>query len=69
MNPLNWLAILLIMSYQRTLSKLFYRCGTTIRRIDEQPDGVRVHLSDGSTEVCDLLIGADGIHSNVRRLL
>jgi 2-polyprenyl-6-methoxyphenol hydroxylase-like FAD-dependent oxidoreductase len=32
-------------------------------------DGVEVNLSDGRTEQGDLLVGADGIHSGVRRLV
>lgn len=34
---------------------------------EEAGDQVAVTLSDGSTRTCDLLIGADGIHSAVRR--
>ncbi|MBE2999571.1 FAD-dependent monooxygenase [Nocardiopsis sp. HNM0947] len=44
-----------------------YGCGP--RAITEEPDGVRVHLPDGHTLHADLLVGADGIHSTVRRLL
>jgi 2-polyprenyl-6-methoxyphenol hydroxylase-like FAD-dependent oxidoreductase len=45
------------------------RFGTSINRLDVQPDGVQVELSDGTRGAYDLVIGADGIHSNVRRLL
>ncbi|WP_017575773.1 FAD-dependent monooxygenase [Nocardiopsis kunsanensis] len=46
---------------------LRYGCGP--RAITEEPDGVRLHLPDGHTLHADLLVGADGIHSTVRRLL
>ncbi|HVN01231.1 MAG TPA: FAD-binding domain [Caulobacteraceae bacterium] len=42
--------------------------GVTIERIVEGKDGVRVGFSDGSAETFDLVIGADGLHSTVRRL-
>lgn len=36
---------------------------------DEHQDGVSVSFEDGDTSVFSMLIGADGIHSTVRRLL
>lgn len=42
--------------------------GTTIASLDEHPDGVRVLLSTGEERDFDLVIGADGLHSNVREL-
>lgn len=44
------------------------RMGVALRDLQEGPDGVRVHLSDGTTAVYDLVIGADGLHSRVRDL-
>lgn len=44
------------------------RFGVSVDSYDEQPDWVAVTLSDGTTESCDLLIGADGLHSQVRTL-
>ena len=38
-------------------------------RVDEQPDGVTAHFADGSSASADVLIGADGVHSAVRRLI
>jgi 2-polyprenyl-6-methoxyphenol hydroxylase-like FAD-dependent oxidoreductase len=38
-------------------------------RIDEQPDGVTAHFADGSIATADVLIGADGVHSAVRRFI
>lgn len=45
------------------------RYGHGITGIDNRPDGVRATLSDGSSVDADLLVGADGIHSTVRRLV
>ncbi|MEU4560689.1 FAD-dependent oxidoreductase [Actinoplanes sp. NPDC023936] len=44
------------------------RFGTTVTAVDQHPDGVRVTLSDGTTEEADLLVGADGVHSRTRRM-
>ncbi|KAI4929261.1 uncharacterized protein J4E92_004925 [Alternaria infectoria] len=40
-----------------------------LERIEQTDTGVRVHLADGSTEEGDLVIGADGVHSHVRKLM
>jgi 2-polyprenyl-6-methoxyphenol hydroxylase-like FAD-dependent oxidoreductase len=39
-----------------------------ITAIDEHPDGVSVSFAQAKTRDFDLVIGADGLHSNVRRL-
>ena len=38
-------------------------------RVDERPDGVTANFSDGTDARADVLIGADGVHSTVRRLI
>jgi 2-polyprenyl-6-methoxyphenol hydroxylase-like FAD-dependent oxidoreductase len=43
--------------------------GDTIAKIDQNEKGVTVTLSSGKTRNCDLLVGADGLHSNVRNLV
>ncbi len=40
----------------------------SITAINEHPDGVCVSFSQATTRDFDLVIGADGLHSNVRRL-
>jgi 2-polyprenyl-6-methoxyphenol hydroxylase-like FAD-dependent oxidoreductase len=45
------------------------RFGTTLTAAIDQGDAVEATLSDGSTLRCDLLIGADGVHSATRQLL
>ncbi len=42
------------------------RLGTTCVSIDQDQTGVRVQLKDDSVESCDVVIGADGLHSMVR---
>jgi 2-polyprenyl-6-methoxyphenol hydroxylase-like FAD-dependent oxidoreductase len=41
---------------------------TTVTSLTESGDGVEVTLTDGSTRKWDLMIGADGLHSQVREL-
>jgi FAD-dependent urate hydroxylase len=44
------------------------RMGVDVRGLREHGESVAVELSDGRAGVYDLVIGADGIHSTVRRL-
>ena len=43
--------------------------GTTVTSFSQDDEGVDVTLSDGSTGRYDLLIGADGLHSDIRKQL
>lgn len=45
------------------------RYSTTVSGVEQDASGVRMTLNDGSVEHADLLIGADGLHSAVRRLV
>lgn len=45
------------------------RFGSSITQIENSPDGVHVTLTDGTSLDADLLVGADGIHSTVRRMV
>jgi 2-polyprenyl-6-methoxyphenol hydroxylase-like FAD-dependent oxidoreductase len=45
------------------------RHGCEITGIEQGPDGVRAEVSDGSVEAGGMLVGADGVHSRVRRSL
>lgn len=45
------------------------RFGCSVAGAAPLPDGVQVTLTDGTTVATDLLVGADGIHSQVRRLV
>ncbi len=41
--------------------------GKRLMRVDQRADGVTAHFSDGSHTRGDILVGADGVHSQVRR--
>jgi 2-polyprenyl-6-methoxyphenol hydroxylase-like FAD-dependent oxidoreductase len=43
--------------------------GDSIATIDERSDGVRLTFDRGAPRDFDLVVGADGLHSNVRRLI
>lgn len=45
-----------------------FRFGTSVTSIVDGPDGVVAGLSDGRQGRHDLVVGADGLHSSVRRL-
>ncbi|MGV3555774.1 MAG: FAD-dependent oxidoreductase [Croceibacterium sp.] len=45
------------------------RLGLTADALDDDGEGVTVRFSDGSEERFDLVIGADGVHSQTRALL
>jgi deazaflavin-dependent oxidoreductase (nitroreductase family) len=45
------------------------RFGCGVAAIDNSPTGICVTLTDGTRVDADLLVGADGIHSTVRRLV
>ena len=58
--------------YQSTKDSAEYRFGTSIsdvQQADDGSDGAEVTLADGSALRADLVVGADGPHSAVRRLV
>ncbi len=54
--------------YQATRDDTEYIFGDSITGLDQGDDGVRVTFSRAAPRTFDLVIGADGVHSNVRRL-
>ena len=54
--------------YQATRDGTEYVFGDTITGLDQRADGVHVTFSRAAPRVFDLVIGADGLHSAVRRL-
>lgn len=55
--------------YDATSSAVEYRFGTRISELDPRDDGVVATLTDGTQLTADLVVGADGPHSVVRRLI
>lgn len=51
-----------------TIPEVLCRLNQSIVSINQNNDNVIVQFKDGSTENYDLVIGADGIHSKIRRL-
>jgi 2-polyprenyl-6-methoxyphenol hydroxylase-like FAD-dependent oxidoreductase len=64
MRPVFW--GLLAETAQKAGARI--RLSTTVTGIEQRSDEVEVSLSDGSRATCDLLVGADGLHSKVREL-
>lgn len=51
-----------------TADRCTYVFGDSIAALEQRPDGVHVTFEQGAPQTYDLVVGADGIHSNVRRL-
>ncbi|CAN3982312.1 FAD-dependent monooxygenase [Kitasatospora purpeofusca] len=45
-----------------------YRFGESVSELRQDADGVHVRFRSGEARTFDLVVGADGLHSNVRRL-
>ncbi|MFJ8299138.1 FAD-dependent monooxygenase [Streptomyces sp. NPDC094447] len=54
--------------YDRTREDVEYVFGDSIAALDEDADGVAVTFDSGTVRRFDLVVGADGLHSNTRRL-
>jgi 2-polyprenyl-6-methoxyphenol hydroxylase-like FAD-dependent oxidoreductase len=54
--------------YERTADRCDYRFGDSVAALTETPAGVQVTFERGPARTFDLVVGADGIHSRVRRL-
>lgn len=58
--------------YERMLTALppgVLRTNQAVERLEQNEQSVTLHFDDGSTDEADVLVGADGIHSLVRRTL
>jgi 2-polyprenyl-6-methoxyphenol hydroxylase-like FAD-dependent oxidoreductase len=55
--------------YQATKDRAEYRFDTRIDELNENEDAVQATLSDGTTLYANLVVGCDGPHSAVRRLV
>lgn len=56
------------MVYEHTRAGVEYLFGDSITALGEEETGVRVDFAHGSSRTFDLVVGADGLHSTVRRL-
>ncbi|GGQ04220.1 FAD-dependent monooxygenase [Streptosporangium pseudovulgare] len=54
--------------YERTAGRCEYVFGDSITSLTETAEGVHATFERGAPRTFDLVVGADGIHSNVRRL-
>jgi 2-polyprenyl-6-methoxyphenol hydroxylase-like FAD-dependent oxidoreductase len=54
--------------HQLTADRCTYVFGDSIAALDQTDDGVHVEFEHAAPQMFDLVVGADGIHSNVRRL-
>lgn len=54
--------------YEASRERTEYIFGDSIQSIDQRPDGVDVTFTSGTARSFDLVVGADGLHSNVRAL-
>ncbi len=59
----------LITALSTALPEGVLRLGSSIEKVEPVESGATVTLADGSKQSFDLVIGADGIHSEVRRVL
>jgi 2-polyprenyl-6-methoxyphenol hydroxylase-like FAD-dependent oxidoreductase len=55
--------------YEAVRDDVSYRFGVRITAIDDEGQRVEATFSDGSTGNYDLVVGADGLHSGMRRLV
>jgi 2-polyprenyl-6-methoxyphenol hydroxylase-like FAD-dependent oxidoreductase len=55
--------------YAATRERVRYRFGDQITAVDQDETGVDVRFASGTAERYDLLVGCDGVHSGVRRLV
>jgi 2-polyprenyl-6-methoxyphenol hydroxylase-like FAD-dependent oxidoreductase len=54
--------------YERTREDCEYVFGDSVTSLTDTGDGVHVTFERGAPRTFDLVVGADGIHSNIRRL-
>ena len=57
------------MLFERTHEHVDYRFGQSIAAVQSAPQGVAVTFQSGLEQSFDLVIGADGLHSNTRKLV
>ena len=54
--------------YEAVKDRVDVRFGNSVTSLEDSPRGVEVTLREGAAQTFDLVIGADGLHSAVRRI-
>src|SRR3954465_1126666 len=54
--------------YEAVKDRVDVRFGNSVTNLEDSPRGVKVTFREGEAQTFDLVIGADGLHSAVRRL-
>lgn len=54
--------------YGKIKDQIHLRFATTVESFQQEAEQVQVKFSDGTTDRFDLLVGADGVHSRIRKL-
>lgn len=55
--------------YDATKDNVEYIFGTTVEHFEQDDDGVTVHFSNGTTSIYDIVVGADGLGSRIRKAI
>lgn len=55
--------------FHATRDQVKYVFGTTVESFEQKDDDVTAHFSDGQSETFDILVGADGQGSRIRRAI
>lgn len=60
---------LLSILFDATKNDCNYLFGRDIRELEETEEGVKAVFTNGESNIFDIVIGADGMHSNVRKII
>lgn len=55
--------------FEKVADNVEIRYGSSVTQLSETDTSVDVQINDGETETFDLVVGADGLHSNIRKLV